>query len=802
MLAAKVKYTCLVRFYSEVDVTEHSIPTPYDRDGVGNAFYITTRLVESEGHQKLVPIHDHLPQTLIQGFDPTDTPPAKLLQGLDLYCGGGNFGRGLEEGGALHNEWAVDYAKTPMHSYYANLKDPTSTKLFCGSVDDQLYQALRGNPQRSNLIPMPGEVDFISTGSPCQGFSALNASKNNDKSLKNQSLAASVAAYIDFYRPKYGLLENVMTMAQKGLGRDEDVLSQLICAIVGMGYQLQLFVLDAWSLGSPQSRSRLFVSFAAPGYPPLEHPQLSHSHPANTTSRGLGKLANGESFGHRIHDPTPFEYVTASEATKDLPSVGDGQTFQCTPYPDHVMTIKPSTDLRFQMAVIPTHPRGSSFVSAWNEGRGVMTEGQRALFPSLTSSGETRRCVRKTSKAWGRVHPHRLFPTIVASVYPMDARMGTCLHWDQQRMITLMEARRAQGFPDHEVLVGSPPDKWKVIGNSVPRIVSLALGLSLRHAWLKCSSRNEPSTVGTATRAIIPSTQSYTREKTRAVLQSQLREPIIISSNKTPEESNGGRPLGPVPIRSTAHISLTEAITAPNARQEQKHRLRPTHGIEKETRTLPSPNPLKRRHSTLLETSTIPLQKKYKSPEESLSASSVPTSSTDSGHERSRAMEGPRDVAGRSLGVSGLLKELDAAVHRQIAQKRKSLQRSRLQNHEPDHDSASDDDEEDNSLLDSIISKQHRKFQSRIATSQCRGSAQVVGKEGSRHRIFINLDSSTEDNGSSANESSSQRRIIPPPPKNVRTDNGKFIADVRTNRIVGRGHNYVQQVELFASTLY
>lgn len=60
VLAAKVKYTCLVRFYSEIDVTDRSIPTPYDRDGVGNAFYITTRLVESEGCQKLVPIHDDL----------------------------------------------------------------------------------------------------------------------------------------------------------------------------------------------------------------------------------------------------------------------------------------------------------------------------------------------------------------------------------------------------------------------------------------------------------------------------------------------------------------------------------------------------------------------------------------------------------------------------------------------------------------------------------------------------------------------------------------------------------------------
>jgi hypothetical protein len=44
-----------------------------------------------------------------------------------------------------------------------------------------------------------------------------------------------VAAYTDFYRPKYGILENVMAMAKMGKkGRDENVLSQLICAIVGM----------------------------------------------------------------------------------------------------------------------------------------------------------------------------------------------------------------------------------------------------------------------------------------------------------------------------------------------------------------------------------------------------------------------------------------------------------------------------------------------------------------------------------------------------------------------------------------
>jgi DNA (cytosine-5)-methyltransferase 1 len=49
--------------------------------------------------------------------------------------------------------------------------------------------------------------------------------------------------------------------------------------------------------------------------------------------------------------------------------------------------------------------------------------------------------------------------------------------------MTVMEARRAQGFPDHEVLLGAPVEQWKLIGKSVARM-ALALGLSFRDAWL------------------------------------------------------------------------------------------------------------------------------------------------------------------------------------------------------------------------------------------------------------------------------------------------------------------------------
>ena len=481
VLASKVKRKCFVRFYTLSEVEQRVIPAPYNRDGTGDAFYITTRLVG----KAFEPVHSALPSSLVQGPDFRSIPSQRRLRGLDLYCGGGNFGRGLEEGGAIRNTHAVDLDSNAIHTYWANLEDRKATKLFYGSVNDMLMEALKGNPSKSDLIPLPGDIDFISAGSPCPGFSVLNSHKDNAQGLRNQSLVASVAAYIDVYRPKYALLENVVTMAQKGKGRDEDVLSQLICCIVGMGYQVQVFNLDAWSFGSPQSRSRLFVSIAAPDLEPPPHPSLSHSHPGDTKDRGLGLMASGHPFGERLFKPTPFEYVTAHEATADLPDIGDGRTHHCSHHPDHRMARGIPQKMKVQIEIIPINPRGMNFARTLKQG--LMTRAERNLFPTLTRQGRPCHSVAPRSHAWERIHPQKLFPTIATSASPGCARTGRCLHWDQQRLITVLEARRAQSFPDDEVLTGLQAKQWRIIGNSVARTVSLALGLSIGEACRKNS---------------------------------------------------------------------------------------------------------------------------------------------------------------------------------------------------------------------------------------------------------------------------------------------------------------------------
>jgi hypothetical protein len=46
-----------------------------------------------------------------------------------------------------------------------------------------------------------------------------------------------------------------------------------------------------------------------------------------------------------------------------------------------------------------------------------------------------------------------------------------------------METRRAQGFLDHEVIVGYPSQQLKIVGNSVDRKVAFAMGLSMKESW-------------------------------------------------------------------------------------------------------------------------------------------------------------------------------------------------------------------------------------------------------------------------------------------------------------------------------
>lgn len=466
---------CHVRFYTEDDVKNGCIPAPYSRDGNGDAFYITVREIVDFKGVRLE--RTEAPKEFKLGYDPLEPQPR--LRALNIFSGGGNFDRGLEEGGAIQSEWAVEWGIEQMLTYRANHTEPNQVKLFCGSVNDYLEKALRGKD--SGTVANLGDVQFISAGSPCQGYSMVNPNKMNEVSMRNCSMVASVAAFVDFYRPKYAILENVPSMASSM--HKENPLSQLLCSFVGMGYQVRILNLDAWSFGAPQSRSRLFVVIAAPGLKLPSHPPLTHAHPAKTSKRSLGGAPNGLPFGERQFPVPVYDFVSASEGTKDLPLVGKGHVVPIFE-PEHRSARTESTFTQNIINNVPKFPRTMGLQDALKRGWILSTHGD-----STTRNLDK----QKTSRSWSRVDPDHLLPTITTGLGPSCRFTGRCVHWSEDRLITLKEARRAQGFPDSEVIIGSPGQRWKIIGNSVARQVALALGMVMREA---CLSNTETGAKG------------------------------------------------------------------------------------------------------------------------------------------------------------------------------------------------------------------------------------------------------------------------------------------------------------------
>ena len=71
------------------------------------------------------------------------------------------------------------------------------------------------------------------------------------------------------------------------------------------------------------------------------------------------------------------------------------------------------------------------------------------------------------------MHPHESFPS--APNYVFAFFQGTWLHPTQDRLVTVREAARAQGFPDHYRFHGTVTARFKEIGNAVPPPLAKAL---------------------------------------------------------------------------------------------------------------------------------------------------------------------------------------------------------------------------------------------------------------------------------------------------------------------------------------
>jgi DNA (cytosine-5)-methyltransferase 1 len=503
-----------------------------------------------------------------------------------------------------------------------------------------------------------------------------------------------------------------------------------------------------------------------------------------------------------------------------------------------------STDLRNQIRAIPTFPRGMNFSKAWNESNGVMTQEQRDLFPLYTREGKLRENTKHGSHAWGRVGPKGLFPTIVVALSAADSRVGCNLHWDDHRYLTTMEARRAQSFPDDEILLGSPAEGWKLMGNSVARSVALALGLSLREAWLKNDPDNEtlPTkdnisspvlkerrsgieiVIHTSARRSKPKTKQVkasAKQQLIPVVDAELASKSLGKANRrtvAPNKARGSRfvpdlesPMGEESAPSISSINRPVVTNTGRSRREIPDSMEASadeDSLSKETfhrfpGSLELRTPSSRDELALSESGETSKSRQVK-----LTSRKRPhgmmQKSEEMAHERSRKVprviipsttssSGPvsrptnrQHPKAQSLNASTLVKKLDD-VRRDQSRRRPEP----LSNDDDDEDSdkeiaaAPSYSAQPSSLKSSVKSRANQTANS--------SSSKTPSKENAKDRVVISLvtedehEDEDEDLGTTAGLLG--RAGVPSASKYVPVDNGNLLAYAQTNRFMNHGKN-------------
>ncbi|KAI8141958.1 S-adenosyl-L-methionine-dependent methyltransferase [Fennellomyces sp. T-0311] len=461
----------------------------------------------------------------------------KKLTALDIFGGCGGLTCGMDMTGVVETRYAVEFNSSAAVTFERNFPEATVYNKCAnlllrraiaqhshGETLDEMDDEL-GRPLKN--MPKPGDVDFIYCGPPCQGFSVMNRFKKPDE-IKN-TLVCTALSYVDFYKPKYFLLENVQGLIIHKLGPNQEikngVLKYILRCLTSMGYQVRFGLHQAANQGVAQSRRRLFVWGARIGNKLPDFPapancfdnrasvtiNVGYTHtitysnrtgsraplPAMTVGDSISDLPGFEyeNTHHIIPDNAEYAKIRRETVVRQLPATQDIVGREKQPYPN-----APKTDfqtfIRNGADTLHNHvTRSFSHVNVERIYNVAMRPGadHRSLPDSLEPYFlSEKNPATKRYKHWagrmGRLDFNGRFQTQLTQMEPLG-KNGTVIHPNQRRVLTVREAARVQGFPDSFVFDSAAEkksvrirDMYKQIGNAVPVPLSLSLGNGLKEA--------------------------------------------------------------------------------------------------------------------------------------------------------------------------------------------------------------------------------------------------------------------------------------------------------------------------------
>ncbi|KAM0975127.1 hypothetical protein ACFX13_018490 [Malus domestica] len=433
----------------------------------------------------------------------------KRLATLDIFAGCGGLSEGLRQAGISLTKWAIEYEEPAGDAF--KLNHPESLVFInncnvilravmekCGDTDDcistseaaELAKAL--DEKVKNDLPLPWQVDFINGGPPCQGFSGMNRFNQSTWSKVQCEMILAFLSFADYFRPKYFLLENVRNLVSFNKGQ---TFRLTLASLLEMGYQVRFGILEAGAYGVSQSRKRAFIWAAAPDEILPEWPEPMHVFGVPELKINL----SGNSYYAAVRSTAggaPFRSITVRDTIGDLPAVGNGASKVNLEYEgDPISWFQKK--MRGEMAVLTDHiskemnelnlircqriPKrpGADWQCLPDEKVKLSTGQIVDLIPWCLPNTAKRH--NQWKGLFGRLDWEGNFPTSITDPQPMG-KVGMCFHPDQDRILTVRECARSQGFRDNYQFSGNILHKHRQIGNAVPPTLAYALGRKLKEA--------------------------------------------------------------------------------------------------------------------------------------------------------------------------------------------------------------------------------------------------------------------------------------------------------------------------------
>lgn len=374
---------------------------------------------------------------------------------LDLFCGTGGFSYGMEHSGlGFSTRFGIDVLPVAAETFRKN-----HPEAYALSKD---IRKVRRNEVREATKLGRGMVDVIVGGPPCQGFSSIRPFRSiNDDDPRN-SLFEEYASFVNYFRPKVFVLENVVGLATHKNG---DTLEAMEECFQKLGYTCEWRLINAAHFGVPQKRERLIMIGAQHGVSPV-FPEPTHfSRSATVGYRDRSKLI--AAVHHDLSQPIPplVPAVTVLDAIGDLPPVAAGD--EAT---------------RYQA------PPGNAFQRERRKGAKHLTlhaataHGKKML-EIIRHSGKNIDCIPKHlissgfSSCYSRLGADE--PSVTLTVNFVHPASNRCIHPLQDRALTAREGARIQSFDDKFEFVGNRTQVVKQIGNAVPPLLGRAIAHSI-----------------------------------------------------------------------------------------------------------------------------------------------------------------------------------------------------------------------------------------------------------------------------------------------------------------------------------